>query len=634
MLNHQGVLRGRWQLSLGSYRSTLGNIGGMQIPERPMYTLTMNENVFIVLEDPAAPTRAEIALPMPDVPLGSQPQAPPAPSHYRNTLVTVSPPGALEQLLSQLRARWVSVRQPNTSNSGQKGQGAVVQQLTVDGLIFSIGNDWLVRFGHVILAGGAVRGMLIEAEYLPLPVLHTETVDGSSELLSNLLASMLPMIPDAKIVGVTVSDAVWEEVLGDIDDGLEQVKEVSAGQGSDEDDVFVSPDDLPSSQNEDWVFFGRSMNEDRLIRSANYVRTELPVRIAHRLRDMQALPYVVVNQEGVAAVYEAYWAAFDKFRRYPPISTLEENDAFCGFVRSLLDEHKAVIPNLSLGLSLSSPYLDPDRLDPFMHRMLVSRISRRVLAEHHIALSKHLAAKRKGHTVPDDRVGVIHLGLCVKDSIEKCARFLRRRPFDVDQDCVQDVVQDVAWSDVIIDGHMDTKFSYIQAHLEYIVFELLKNSFRATRLRHPKNRQLPPIRATIVAGDNDVTIRISDQGGGLLTPGIKHPSDLFSFSHVRNPARLDVSRLGALRIVSSSGRGMTATVDEQLDVMRNSTEVEDPQQNAGVSPHPRIGIGLPMSNIFATYFGGSLELVSLDGYGTDVYLRLPKLGTSLEGIEL
>lgn len=34
------------------------------------------------------------------------------------------------------------------------------------------------------------------------------------------------------------------------------------------------------------------------------MRTELPVRIAHRLRDMQALPYVVVTQEGVAKVYE------------------------------------------------------------------------------------------------------------------------------------------------------------------------------------------------------------------------------------------------------------------------------------------------------------------------------------------
>ena len=38
--------------------------------------------------------------------------------------------------------------------------------------------------------------------------------------------------------------------------------------------------------------------------SANYVRTELPVRIAHRIRDLQALPYVVVTQEGIARVYE------------------------------------------------------------------------------------------------------------------------------------------------------------------------------------------------------------------------------------------------------------------------------------------------------------------------------------------
>lgn len=38
--------------------------------------------------------------------------------------------------------------------------------------------------------------------------------------------------------------------------------------------------------------------------SANYVRTELPVRIAHRLRDMQALPYIVVTHEGLAKVYE------------------------------------------------------------------------------------------------------------------------------------------------------------------------------------------------------------------------------------------------------------------------------------------------------------------------------------------
>ncbi|KAI0939949.1 hypothetical protein AcV5_001188 [Taiwanofungus camphoratus] len=378
------------------------------------------------------------------------------------------------------------------------------------------------------------------------------------------------------------------------------------------------------------VFFGRSMNEERLIKSANYVRTELPVRIAHRLRDMQTLPYVVVNQEGIA---NAYWSAFDKFRRYPQINTLAENEAFCEFVRGLLDE-QAVIPNLSLGMSLSSPHLAPDRLDSFMRRMLVSRISRRVLAEHHIALAKSLKSKREGDCSPVDHVGIIHLELCVKNSIEKCASILRSRPYDVDQDFTEGVTCEAEWSDIIVDGHEGTKFAYIREHLEYVIFELLKNSFRATRLRHPNVAKLPPIRATIVAGDNDVAIRISDQGGGLLTPKIRYPSDLFSFSHTRNATRLDISRLGALRTVSSSTRGMTATVDEQVHTWQQACGTEGPKQKADVSPHPRIGIGLPMSNIFATYFGGSLELVSLDDYGTDVYLRLPKLGTNLEEIEV
>lgn len=56
------------------------------------------------------------------------------------------------------------------------------------------------------------------------------------------------------------------------------------------------------------------MDEDRLIKvshadlrsviqleieqSANFIRTELPVRIAHRIRDLQALQYRIVTTEG------------------------------------------------------------------------------------------------------------------------------------------------------------------------------------------------------------------------------------------------------------------------------------------------------------------------------------------------
>ncbi|CAL1700654.1 unnamed protein product [Somion occarium] len=385
------------------------------------------------------------------------------------------------------------------------------------------------------------------------------------------------------------------------------------------------------------VFFGRSLDEERMIKGANYVRTELPVRIAHRLRDLQALPYVVVTQEGVAKVYELYWSAFEKFRRYPQINTLAENDAFCQFLRGLLNEHAVVIPNLSLGLSLSSPYLAPERLDAFMRRMLVSRISRRVLAEHHIALSQDAKEIREGRHFSDDHVGIIQTGLNVKECIDRCTTYLRCRPPDVDGD-VAEGGSGADWSEVVIDGHLDTKFAYIREHLEYIVFELLKNSFRATRLKHPNVSQLPPIGATIVSGNNHVTIRISDQGGGLMMPQIKSPSDLFSFSHLRNATRLEDARLGALRTVSSRKQGVRATVDEQIDTWQRPSEARRAEngtnQGGSPSPLPRIGIGLPMSNIFANYFGGSLELISMDGYGTDVYLRLPRLGTNLEGIEV
>lgn len=68
--------------------------------------------------------------------------------------------------------------------------------------------------------------------------------------------------------------------------------------------------------------------------------------------------------------------------------------------------------------------------------------------------------------------------------------------------------------------------------------------------------------------------------------------------------------MGALRSFSSSPQGIKATVGEQVGRWQNDIRSQvghgidnsptDPEKAAGVGPHPRIGIGLPMSNIFAT----------------------------------
>ena len=63
----------------------------------------------------------------------------------------------------------------------------------------------------------------------------------------------------------------------------------------------------------------------------------------------------------------------------------------------------------------------------------------------------------------------------------------------------------------------DLAFAYVPGHLSHIVFELLKNSLRAVVERFgPENEDhFPPIKVIVVEGKEDITIKISDEGGGI-----------------------------------------------------------------------------------------------------------------------
>lgn len=63
----------------------------------------------------------------------------------------------------------------------------------------------------------------------------------------------------------------------------------------------------------------------------------------------------------------------------------------------------------------------------------------------------------------------------------------------------------------------DLHFAYVPGHLSHICFELLKNSLRAVVERYgPENEDhFPPIKVIVVEGKEDITIKISDEGGGI-----------------------------------------------------------------------------------------------------------------------
>jgi pyruvate dehydrogenase kinase 2/3/4 len=163
---------------------------------------------------------------------------------------------------------------------------------------------------------------------------------------------------------------------------------------------------------------------------------------------------------------------------------------------------------------------------------------------------------------------------------------------------------------------------------------------RATRRLHVGSTHFPPIHATVVGNSDTVGIRISDQGllrrqwlrlhilsnpsvgGGLLTKGITSPSDLFSFSHTRNASRLEVERLVALRTASSHPHGVRATVDEQVKRWKESAPEDDSTEHKAPSStnhtFSRIGIGLPMGHIYATFVCPSLVMLMLQTMTTGI----------------
>ena len=100
---------------------------------------------------------------------------------------------------------------------------------------------------------------------------------------------------------------------------------------------------------------------------------KLTVRsIAHRLRDMQTLPFVMVTNPHISSVYELYYKAFDTFRRVPEIKSIQDNQAYCKIVGNLLQEHLTVIPRLAMGILECQDVMRPEAMDRFMNTLLRS----------------------------------------------------------------------------------------------------------------------------------------------------------------------------------------------------------------------------------------------------------------------
>ncbi|KAL4903408.1 hypothetical protein BDW74DRAFT_39912 [Aspergillus multicolor] len=374
------------------------------------------------------------------------------------------------------------------------------------------------------------------------------------------------------------------------------------------------------------TFFGRTLTESRLISSANYVRTELPTRLAHRLREIQKLPYVVVANPHFSLVYELYYRAFERFRSVPEIRTLDDNDRFCDILRKTLKEHLVVIPRLAMGVLECRGLLPADAMDKFMNTLLRARISRRVIAEQHLALTEtfnspwHFPGSQDRTDLNADFVGEVFLKCNAKEVVERCGKL------------VQDMIRQSSGSDkipeILVQGHLDATFPYMLSHLEYIIGELLRNSIQSVSERYQILQQPPPpIEVLICEAPQHVIMRVSDQGGGIPREILPY---LWSFT--KGPhSKVRLENLGQVPAMAATLQELS--VSSEIKHADKETFRESSLDTlTSRLPDLRLGIGLPMSRVYAEYWAGSLELHSLEGYGVDAFLQISKLGNKNEQV--
>lgn len=379
--------------------------------------------------------------------------------------------------------------------------------------------------------------------------------------------------------------------------------------------------------------YGKALTKQKIIASANFVRVELPIRLTMRIRDLQTLPFGVVNNFHLAQIYESYYHSFNAFRKIAPITTIQENDEFCRKLSTLLDQHVFNLSHLMMGaLELSIlKTLPQDELDAFMSSMLRSRISRRVIVEQHLSLSE-IYREHPYQSKPPDYIGEIFHHCNAKEHFNIVGEMVKQSMLDLFPNAEN-------MPDLRIEGDVDCSFPFMVPHLHYLIGEILRNSFQATIKTHGEttDKKLPPIKITVVNSSKDVIFRISDQGGGVphnklrsiwsfgKTPALARQS-LANFHRIpglQMYSNLQVTPAGSSIVDNRDALGLTSVGDVGELISTKSSTLE----KLTTRPNQfKLGLGLPMCKVYADYWNGDLTMNSLEGYGSDTCLTLSKLG--------
>lgn len=315
-----------------------------------------------------------------------------------------------------------------------------------------------------------------------------------------------------------------------------------------------------------------------------FLRQELPVRLSNIMKEINLLPDRLRTTPSVQMVQSWYVQSLMELLEFLEKSP-EDHSVLADFVETLVNirnRHNDVVPTMAQGVIEYKEVFGQDPLTNqniqyFLDRFYMSRISIRMLINQHT-----LVFDGATNPVHPNTIGSIdphcQVTEVVKDAYESakmlCDQYYLSSP-------------DLLLRELNINNrNQPISIVYVPSHLYHMLFELFKNAMRATIENHDEGSSLPPIEVMVAIGGEDLSVKMSDRGGGVP---FRKMENLFSYMYSTAPT----PQLG---------------------------------DNHG-APLAGFGYGLPISRLYAKYFQGDLQLYSMEGYGTDAVIHLKALST-------
>ncbi|CCE61946.1 hypothetical protein TPHA_0B02740 [Tetrapisispora phaffii CBS 4417] len=305
---------------------------------------------------------------------------------------------------------------------------------------------------------------------------------------------------------------------------------------------------------------------------------------SRRLKAIQNLPYIAVVNPNVEESNSLYLKTLTSLLSIEYPYDLHYTEKIKTLLTQFLDDHQDTLVTLSKGLQEINEIYSNAKIIAFLNDHLRDRIAMKLIATHYLTLIEQSDQIKAGTLKDSEMVGVLHRSLSISALIKRVSEFVGDLTF-IQYDRVIPVK--------ILTGENIT-FPCIPTNLEYVLTEVIKNASRAhIESRKPGLDSIEkPIEVSIFYNktNNKLEIRICDFGGGIK-PDVEAKMWDYSYSTVEAKKN-----------------------DNLLDA--NLMPGEDVNSVCGM------GFGLPLCRAYLKMFDDRIDIQSLLGWGTDVYIHL------------